>query len=197
MNAQTDELARDAAAALAASTAAQAALADCAPALADLARRVLDVLAAGGTVFWAGNGGSAAEAQHAAAELMGRYLRDRPPLRSLSVTVDTSALTAIANDYGYEEVFARQLRGLGRRGDLVILLSTSGESPNAVRAAATARMLGLATAALTGERGGTLAAAVDLAVRAPSGHTPHIQEMHLALIHALCGLVETRLAERA
>jgi len=167
----------------------------CGAEIAELAAEILAVLARGGTIFWIGNGGSAAEAQHAAAELMGRFRRNRRPLRSLTLTVDTSALTAIANDYGYEEVFARQLSGLGRRGDLLVALSTSGNSPNVLRAVATARELGLRSAALTGADGGRLASLADLALRVPSTDTARIQEGHLVLLHVVCELVENLLGE--
>jgi D-sedoheptulose 7-phosphate isomerase len=142
------------------------------------------------TIIFCGNGGSAADSQHLAAELMGRYLKDRVPLAAIALTVDTSALTAIANDYGYADVFSRQLRGLGRRGDILVALSTSGNSENVLQAVAVARELGIATIGMTGRDGGKLRTACDLAICVPADETNHIQEMHIAIGHYLCGFVE-------
>lgn len=142
------------------------------------------------TIIFCGNGGSAADSQHLAAELVGRYLKDRAPLAAIALTTDTSALTAIANDHGYPEVFARQLRGLGRPGDVLVALSTSGNSENVLRAVAAARELGIATIGMTGRAGGKLRAACDLAICVPADETNHIQEMHIAIGHYLCGFVE-------
>lgn len=147
----------------------------------------------GGKVIFCGNGGSAADAQHLAAELMGRFLFDRDPLPALSLTVDTSALTAIGNDYGYEQVFARQLRGIGRRGDVLVGLSTSGNSANVVKAFEAARELGIITVGLTGEGGGKMAALSDILVAVPHKQANHIQEAHITLGHLICALVETTL----
>ncbi|PZQ80084.1 MAG: phosphoheptose isomerase [Ancylobacter novellus] len=147
----------------------------------------------GGKVIFCGNGGSAADAQHLAAELMGRFLLDRDPLPALSLTVDTSALTAIGNDYGYEQVFARQLRGIGRRGDVLVGLSTSGNSANVVKAFEAARELGIITVGLTGEGGGKMAALSDILVAVPHKQANHIQEAHITLGHLICALVETTL----
>lgn len=158
--------------------------------IAQAADRLVTCLGTGGKVMFCGNGGSAADSQHLAAELMGRYLRDRNPLPALSLTVDTSALTAIGNDYGYAEVFARQLRGIGRKGDVLVGLSTSGNSENVLRAVHAAKDIGIASIALTGEAGGKLAEAADLCIRVPSGKTSEIQEMHIAIGHLLCGLIE-------
>ncbi|HJR55979.1 MAG TPA: D-sedoheptulose 7-phosphate isomerase [Rhizomicrobium sp.] len=143
-----------------------------------------------GKVLFCGNGGSAADSQHLAAELMGRYLRDRKPLPALALTVDTSALTAIGNDYGYEHVFSRQLRGVGRAGDVLFGLSTSGNSANVVQAFVAAKEMGIQTIALTGESGGKLAAMADVAIKVPSSETNVIQEMHIVVGHTLCGYVE-------
>jgi D-sedoheptulose 7-phosphate isomerase len=164
-----------------------------APAIEAAAAAIIRSLRAGGKVIFCGNGGSAADAQHLAAELMGRYLKDRAPLPALALTVDTSALTAIANDYGYVEVFARQLRGIGRRGDVLVGISTSGRSPNVVKAFETARELGISTIAFTGMPGGRLAEAADIAIRVPAGRTNSIQEMHIVVGHMLCGFVEEAL----
>ena len=153
-----------------------------------------EVLRAGGRIYWLGNGGSAAQAQHAAAELVGRFERERRPFASASLTVDTSILTALANDYGYEGVFARQVRALARPGDLVIGLTTSGRSANVVRALAAARELGAGTAALTGRDSSALEGCCDLLVAVGLERTAHVQEAHQVVLHALCGLVEAALA---
>lgn len=153
----------------------------------------MDALRKGGKVIFCGNGGSAADAQHLAAELMGRFLFDRDPLPALSLTVDTSALTAIGNDYGYENVFSRQLRGIGRPGDVLVGLSTSGNSANVVKAFEAAREMGIVTIGLTGEGGGKMAALSDVLVAVPHKQTNHIQEAHITLGHLICALVETTL----
>lgn len=150
-------------------------------------------LQSGGKVIFCGNGGSAADSQHLAAELMGRFLMDRTPLAALALTVDTSALTAIGNDYGYDEVFARQLRGIGRAGDVIVGLSTSGSSRNVVRAFEVAGELGIVRIALTGEAESPMSALAEQALRVPSHQTNHIQEMHIAIGHIICGIVESRL----
>jgi D-sedoheptulose 7-phosphate isomerase len=155
---------------------------------------VVNSLLGGGRVFFFGNGGSAAEAQHLAAELSGRFLLDRPAYAGLALTVDTSALTAIANDYGYEHVFARQLEGLVRPGDIAIGLTTSGESPNVVAGMRTARAKGALGIAFSGNGGGTVARESDIALIGPSGPSWKIQEVHLVLGHILCELVEVALA---
>jgi D-inositol-3-phosphate glycosyltransferase len=151
-------------------------------------------LADGGKVLVCGNGGSAAEAQHLAAELIGRY--KAPARRALGVvalTADTSVLTAWSNDVGYDEVFARQVEGLGRRGDVLVGLSTSGRSRNVVRAFEVARAMGLRTVALLGGDGGAIAPMADVAITVPSADTQHIQEVHLVVVHLLCELIEARL----
>jgi D-sedoheptulose 7-phosphate isomerase len=144
----------------------------------------------GHKVMFCGNGGSAADSQHLAAELMGRYLKDRKPLPAVALTVDTSALTAIANDYSYADIFSRQLRGLGNRGDVLVALSTSGNSENVLRAVGVAREIGIATIGMTGRDGGKLRTACDLAICVPADETNHVQEMHIAVGHYLCGFVE-------
>ncbi|MFO1060102.1 MAG: D-sedoheptulose 7-phosphate isomerase [Dongiaceae bacterium] len=154
---------------------------------------LVDCFEGGGKAMFCGNGGSAADSQHLAAELLGRYMKDRPPLPALSLTVDTSVLTAVGNDYGYAEVFERQVRGLGRPGDVLVGLSTSGNSENVLRAFAAARALGVRTIGLTGQGGGRMAGAADLCIRVPSGRTNEIQEMHIAIGHLLCEMVETAL----
>lgn len=147
-------------------------------------------LAAGGKILLAGNGGSAADAQHVAGELVGRFAFDRPGLPAVALTVDTSILTAVANDYGYEAVFARQVQALGAAGDVFIGYSTSGRSPNILRALAEARARGLVTIGLCGADGGAMTALCDHLLAVPSRATPRIQEAHLLLGHVLCELVE-------
>jgi D-sedoheptulose 7-phosphate isomerase len=161
-----------------------------APAIATAADLLIQCFQRGNKVIFCGNGGSAADSQHLAAEFMGRYLRDRKPLPSLSLTVDTSALTAIGNDYGYEQVFSRQLRGIGCAGDVLVGISTSGNSANVVHAFHVAREIGITCISFTGEGGGKLAALADLAIRVPSTRTNEIQEMHITIGHMLCGFVE-------
>lgn len=151
---------------------------------------MIEALRGGGKVMFCGNGGSAADSQHFAAELMGRFLVDRPPLPAVALTVDTSALTAIGNDYSYDDVFSRQLRGIGRAGDVLVGISTSGNSRNVVAALQAARELGIRTIGLTGAGGGAMAPLCDVALCVPSAKTPRIQEMHLAVGHMLCQLVE-------
>jgi D-sedoheptulose 7-phosphate isomerase len=157
---------------------------------------LLRVIQAGGTVVIFGNGGSAADAQHFAAELVGRYRRERPGLRAIALTTDTSILTAVGNDYGFEEVFARQVEALSGPGDLAIGLSTSGNSENVVRGLAAARRRGTATIALLGEAGGRTIGHADVSILVPSNETARIQEAHIAMIHAFCELVDERFAGR-
>ena len=150
---------------------------------------------AGGRVLLFGNGGSAAQAQHIAAEFSGRFLLDRPAWAGLALTTDTSALTAIANDYGYAQVFARQVRAHGRAGDIAIGLSTSGESANVVEAFQAARELKITTVAFSGNGGGRIAQQSDIAIVGPSGPSWKVQEVHLALGHIVCELVELAMME--
>ena len=158
--------------------------------VAAIARLWVRSLAAGGKILLFGNGGSAADAQHIAGELVSRFLRERQALAALALTTDTSILTAIGNDYGFERVFARQIEALGRPGDVAVGISTSGRSPNVVAAIDVARSRGMATVALTGEGGGDLLGRVDVCFRVPSTSTPRIQEMHIAAGHVICELVE-------
>ncbi len=151
---------------------------------------MVETLRHGSKLLLLGNGGSAADAQHIAAELVGRFERDRGPLSALALTTDTSVLTALGNDYGVETIFARQVEALAQPGDLVVALSTSGNSPNVLRAVMAARAAGVRTVALTGAGGGRLALLVDLAVRVPSSRAARIQESHIAIGHALCEAVE-------
>lgn len=143
-----------------------------------------------GCIFTAGNGGSAADAQHFAAELTGRFVAERRPLAGCALTVDTSALTAIANDYGYDEVFARQLSGLARAGDVFVGISTSGNSPNVLRALEAAKARGVITLGLTGRGGGKMRQACHHCLVVPSDITANIQEAHIFIIHHLCALVD-------
>ena len=170
---------------------------DAIAAAATAAAAVTDSLRAGGTVLFFGNGGSASDASHMAAELLGRFLLERRALPAVCLSDHTAAMTAIANDYGYDEVFARQVAGLGRRGDVAVGLSTSGNSMNVVRGLEAARELGLVTVGFTGAGGGKLAGLADICVRVPSEHTPRIQELCMLLGHTLCELVERDLARPA
>ena len=155
-----------------------------------IAEKLIAVLSGGNKVIFCGNGGSAADAQHLSAELMGRYKFDRPPMPAMSLTTDTSALTAIGNDYGFESVFARQLRGIGRRGDVLVGISTSGNSANVVAAFKQAGQMGISTVAFTGAGGGAMREIADIALAVPSSATNNIQEMHIACGHIICGIVE-------
>ena len=138
----------------------------------------------------AGNGGSAADAQHIAAELVGRYGFDRPSIPSLALTTDTSNLTAIGNDYGYDQVFSRQLEGMGQAGDIFIGISTSGNSVNIIKAFESAKKKGITTVALTGRDGGEMAKMADVALVVPSNSTPRIQESHILIGHIICDIIE-------
>jgi len=161
--------------------------------VAEMAEALTTCLRAGGKVLLCGNGGSAAEAQHLAAELVGRYLRERRPLPAIALTTDTSVLTAIANDYRFEDVFRRQIDALAVAGDVLIALSTSGTSADVVMAAQAARAKGVIVLAFTGQSGGELVKHSDLALLVPSVTTPIVQEIHLAIGHVLCDLVERAL----
>lgn len=149
----------------------------------------------GGKVALCGNGGSAADAQHVAGELVGRYLLERQGLAAIALTTDTSILTAIGNDYGFDQVFVRQVEGLLRPGDVLVALSTSGNAENVVAAARAAREQGVTTIGMTGADGGKLASAVDVCLQVPSDDTPRIQETHITIGHIICELVEAALAE--
>lgn len=155
-----------------------------------IARLWIDVLKAGNKIIFCGNGGSGADAQHLAAEITGRYKMDRPPLAALSLTTNTSEITAIGNDYGFEQIFSRPLLGLGRPGDCLLGISTSGNSPNVIAAVQAAANMGVHTVAFTGANGGNLKDMADICLRAPSSITNNIQEMHIACGHIICGLVE-------
>jgi D-sedoheptulose 7-phosphate isomerase len=160
------------------------------------ARACIHSLKNGGKILLAGNGGSAADAQHIAGELVSRFLFDRPGLPAVALTTDTSILTAIGNDYGYERLFARQIQALGRPGDVFIAYSTSGNSPNICVALQEAQARGIRTIGMTGNRKGVMNAHCDYLLEVPSSETPKIQEGHLVLGHILCGLIEAALFER-
>ena len=157
------------------------------------AQLLTTTLHAGGKVLIAGNGGSAADAQHFAAELVGRFLLERRALPALALTTDSSVLTAVGNDYGFEQVFSRQVEALASPGDLFVGISTSGNSENVCRAQEAAGHAGCSTLALVGGEGGRLARQGGLVLQVPANHTPYIQEGHLLLIHLLCDLVERQL----
>jgi len=156
---------------------------------------VVAALARGNTVFFFGNGGSAADSQHLAAELVGRFTLERRPLPGLALTTDTSILTSIGNDYGFDQIFIRQIQGLGRAGDVAIGLSTRGNSPSVLQAIGAARTGGMVTVALTGLGGGKLADQVDFCLRVPSTDTARIQESHIAIGHLICQGVDEPLAD--
>ena len=147
----------------------------------------------GGKLLIAGNGGSAADAQHIAGELVSRFFFDRPALPALALTTDTSIMTAIGNDYGYEQLFSRQIAGNGRAGDLFLAITTSGNSPNILRGIETAREQNIKVVGLTGESGGLISELCDVCIKIPSGVTPRIQEGHILVGHLLCAHIEQEL----
>jgi D-sedoheptulose 7-phosphate isomerase len=153
-------------------------------------------LRSGNKILFFGNGGSAADAQHLAAELSGRFLRERPSLAGWALTTNSSVLTAIGNDYSFDDVFARQIQGIGNAADVAFAISTSGNSPNVLRAVTVASEKGLVTVGLTGKTGGKLQGTVDHSIRIPSDQTPRIQEAHILTGHILCELVEETLIEQ-
>lgn len=165
----------------------------CAQEFARLVSAMTDALRGGKKIMLCGNGGSAAEAQHIAAELAVKFHQPRPHLAALALTTDSSVLTAAGNDYDFAEIFAVQIRALGQKGDVLIAYTTSGNSKNVVRALAVGREMGLVTAAFCGQAGGSIEAYADIILRAPSVVTPHIQELHNILGHALCVAVEDQL----
>ena len=171
----------------------RATLDTCADAIVAAASIFVDRLRAGHRVLAFGNGGSAADAQHFAAELTGRYERDRPGLPAIALGANSSDVTAIGNDFGFDQVFARLVEAHGAAGDVAVAISTSGDSPNVLEGVGTARARGLHTIGLVGRGGGKLAGAVDVPIVVPSDRTPRIQEVHIAVIHLLCELVEEAL----
>ncbi|MGE5280603.1 MAG: SIS domain-containing protein [Deltaproteobacteria bacterium] len=156
----------------------------------EAARILVAALKKGNKILVCGNGGSAADSQHFAAELTGRFERERRALAAVALTTDTSSLTALANDYGYDVVFERPLAALGRRGDVLLVLSTSGRSPSVLKAVQRARKMGISTIGLTGKDGGTLRRSAELALVMPAANTARIQECHSVVIHILCAIVE-------
>ena len=161
--------------------------------IAALARAVCTALEAGNKILLYGNGGSAADAQHIAAELVGRFERERVPLPAVALTTDTSILTSLGNDYGYDHVFARQVRALGRAGDVAMGISTSGNSPNVLLATDAAREMGLVTVGLTGKDGGKLGSMVDHHIHVPHKSTARVQEVHIMIGHIVCSLVDAHM----
>jgi D-sedoheptulose 7-phosphate isomerase len=162
----------------------------------EIARAMIAALRSGNKILIIGNGGSAADAQHIAAEIVGRYRQDRPAYTAIALTTDTSALTSIANDYGFEQIFARQVEGLGRRGDVLLALSTSGKSPNILAALRLARERELVTVGFTGSKGENLQALCDHLLVAPADDTPVIQQIHLAVAHGICDEIEQSMMQK-
>ncbi|HIJ77797.1 MAG: D-sedoheptulose 7-phosphate isomerase [Desulfobulbaceae bacterium] len=158
-----------------------------------LAQWMIDTIKSGNKLMFFGNGGSAADAQHLAAEFVNRFLIDRPPLAAIALTTDTSILTSVGNDFSYDDIFAKQIRALGKKGDLVLGISTSGNSPNVLAAIEVARQMGIKTAALTGGSGGKLKDTAELTLNVPSKMTPAIQEAHIWVEHLLCQIVDEAL----
>ncbi len=157
----------------------------------EMAYTMVEAFSQGNKVIWMGNGGSAADAQHLAAELVSRFYKERAGLPSIALHCNTSVLTAIGNDYGFEYIFERQVEALARPGDVVVGISTSGASPNILRAIERARSMGCLTIGLTGRSGGQLSHAVDLCLKVPSDDTPRIQEVHITVGHIICEIVES------
>jgi len=169
---------------------------DCAPTIVKAASIITNCLRSGGKLLFFGNGGSAADAQHLAAEFVGRFVLERPGLSAIALTTDSSILTAVGNDYGFEQVFARQIQALGRSGDVAIAISTSGNSPNVLEGVREARKHNLKLVGMTGKDGGALARQADVAIRVPSTSTARIQECHIAIGHLFCELVDEDFNER-
>ncbi|MBR1544592.1 MAG: D-sedoheptulose 7-phosphate isomerase [Alphaproteobacteria bacterium] len=156
----------------------------------EIAMLCINAIKNGNKIIWCGNGGSAAQSQHLAAELVGRYKINRPAMNSISLTVDTSNITAIGNDYGYDVIFSRQLEGVGKTGDVLFGLSTSGNSKNVVLAFEQAKKMGITTVALMGQKDGTMKQLADYFIQVPATTSAHIQEMHIAIGHLICDLIE-------
>ena len=164
------------------------------PTINDIANLLINSLRAGNKVLFFGNGGSAADSQHIAGELVGKFRRVRMAMPAIALTTDTSILTSIGNDFGYDYVFARQVEGLGQPGDVAVGISTSGNSPNVLRALQVARDMGMATVGFTGQSGGQMQDCVDICFNAPSDSTPRIQEVHITAGHIICEMVEKTFA---
>lgn len=166
------------------------------PAIEKAGDMMIQCLLAGHKILVCGNGGSAADSQHFAAELLNRFVRERPSLPAIALTTDTSTLTSIANDYSYEEIFSKQIRALGQQGDTLLAISTSGNSGNMLQAITTAHSRNLSVVALTGFSGGEmtkLLSSQDIEIRVPSTSTPRVQETHLLILHSLCDLIDSNL----
>jgi D-sedoheptulose 7-phosphate isomerase len=161
--------------------------------IADAAQLIINTYQQKGKTLLAGNGGSAADAQHIAAEFVGRYYFDRPSIPSIALSTDTSIITAIGNDYGYDELFARQVQGYGNEGDVFIGISTSGNSANILKALQVCKEMGITSVALTGQSGGKMEGVADICIKVPSTDTPRIQESHILIGHMICYLVEQAL----
>ncbi|HNR50527.1 MAG TPA: D-sedoheptulose 7-phosphate isomerase [Deltaproteobacteria bacterium] len=159
------------------------------PVISEAAGMMVGALAGGNKIMFAGNGGSAADAQHLAAELVNRFQKNRQPLAGLALTTDTSIMTAVGNDFSFEEIFSKQVRALGRKGDVLVGISTSGSSKNIIRALDEARSMGISTVALTGEAG-QIRDHADCTISVPSKSTPRVQEIHILIGHILCEIVE-------
>jgi D-sedoheptulose 7-phosphate isomerase len=160
------------------------------PKLLDVIKSVSHAFESGNKIFFFGNGGSAADAQHLAAEFVNRYVMDRPPLPAIALTTDTSILTSVSNDLAFDEIFAKQLRALGKEGDVAIGISTSGNSPNIIKAFEVAKEMRMKRVALTGNNGGVISKMADFSLVVPSTSTPRIQEVHILIGHILCEMVE-------
>ncbi|NQU95829.1 MAG: D-sedoheptulose 7-phosphate isomerase [Candidatus Omnitrophica bacterium] len=160
-----------------------------------IAKTIIDALKKGGKVLVFGNGGSAADSQHMVAELVGRFKKERKAIPAIALTTNTSSLTALSNDYGYEVSFKRQIEALGKKGDVAVAISTSGSAKNVTQAVGLAREMGLSTIALTGKNGGNLKSVSELAFIVESNDTPRIQEAHILIIHILCELIENSLTK--
>jgi len=165
------------------------------PVIEQTTRLLIEALEQGSKILLCGNGGSAADCQHIAAELVGKLLVKRKALPAIALTTDTSSITALANDFGYETIFQRQVEALGQKGDVLIGISTSGHSPNVLSAVQTAREIGMKTVGLTGRDGGFLAKVVDFSITVPSDSTQRIQESHITIGHILCELIEAHFAD--
>lgn len=161
--------------------------------ISDVANLIVDAIKSGNKLIICGNGGSAADAQHVAGEFMCRFYKDREPLPAIALTTDTSVLTSISNDYSYDDVFSRQVKALGKSGDVLLGISTSGSSGNVLEAFKTAQVMGVKTVLLTGETEKAIAAHSNIVIKTPSSDTPRIQEMHLLIEHIICEIVEKEL----
>ncbi len=168
-------------------------LAECVETIARMGGMLAEALAQKHKLLFCGNGGSAADAQHIAAELVGRFMQEREALPAIALTTDSSILTCVGNDYGYDKVFSRQVEALGQPGDVLVGISTTGNSPNVLLAVEAAKAKGMRTAALTGKGGGKLAKAADLSLIVPSSNTQRVQETHIMVGHILCSLIESAL----